>query len=86
VRRLTSIAYALLLGGAGTTLIGLSVLVAGLSARQAVRAAPLPLHPWGAAAGLLAFPLGVLCWQVARRRLDHVQPDGFAAWRLRELT
>ena len=86
MRRLTSIAYALLLGGAGTTLIGFSALIAGLSARQAVRAAPLPLHPWGAAAGLLAFPIGIVCWQAARRRLERFRPDGFAAWRLREQT
>jgi hypothetical protein len=69
----------------GSSLVGFAALIAALSARQAVRAAPLPLHPWGAAAGLLAFPAGVLFWGAAQRRLDRCQPDGFAAWRLREL-
>jgi hypothetical protein len=84
VRRLAGIAVALLLAGAGSSLIGLSALVATIGARQAVRAAPLPLHPWGAAAGLLALPLGILCWSIARRHLDGVGRDEYVAWRIRD--
>ena len=85
MRQIASVAVALLLAGAGSSLVGLSALVAALSVRQAVRAAPLPLHPWGAAAGLLALPLGLACWLVARHRLDGLDADRYAAWRLREL-
>jgi hypothetical protein len=84
VRHLAGIAAALLLAGAGSSLIGSAALVAVFSARQAVRAAPLPLHPWGAAAGLLALPFGVLCCLIAQRRLDSVGDGDYLAWRLRE--
>jgi hypothetical protein len=85
MRRLTGIAIALYLAGAATSLIGFSVLIAAYGARQAVRAAPLPLHPWGTAAGLFTFPLGLLCWQAAQRRLADVRHDAFHDWRMREI-
>lgn len=79
MRHLTNIALSLLLAGAGSSLLGFSAVVAALGARQAVRVAPL--HPWGAAAGLIALPLGLTCWRIAQHRLDE---DRFAAWRQRE--
>lgn len=85
MRRLTGIAFALYLAGAGTSLLGFSVLMAAYGTRQVVRAAPLPLHPWGTAAGLVAFPLGALCWLIAKRRLADVRYDAFRDWRMREL-
>ena len=83
MRHLTSIAIALLLAGAGSSLVGVSALVTALSVRQAVRAASF--HPFGAAAGLLALPLGIALWYTARQRLDALSDRRFAAWRLREL-
>jgi hypothetical protein len=84
MHRLTDTALALALAGAGTSLIGLSATIAAASARQAVRAAPFPLHPWVAAAGLLAFPLGLACLCAARRRLDEIAAARFRAWELRQ--
>ena len=83
MRHLTSIAIALLLAGAGSSLVGFSALITALSVRQAVRAAPL--HPFGAAAGLLALLFGIALWHTARERLDTLSDRRFAAWRLREL-
>ena len=85
MRRLTNIAVTLLLAGAAPSLVGVSATLAVFSVRQAARAAPFPLHPWGAAAGLFALPLGLICWRVARRRFNGLDADQFAAWRLREL-
>jgi hypothetical protein len=85
VRRLTSIALALYLAGTGSSLLGLSVAVAMYTLRQAARAAPLPLHPWGTVAGLIACPIGLLCWRSARRRLSALDDTSFRSWRLREL-
>jgi len=85
MRRLANIAVTLLLAGAAPSLVGVSAALAVFSVRQAARAAPFPLHPWGAAAGLFALPLGLLCWRAARHRLGRFEADQFAAWRLREL-
>ena len=85
VRRLSSIAFTLYLAAAGTSLIGFSVAIAAYGMRQAVRAEPLPLHPWGAAAGLVAFPLGLACLHAARRRLDEIAAAArFRAWEVRQ--
>ena len=84
MRRLTETTFALLMAGAGTGLIGLSTTLAAASVRQAVRAAPLPFHPWGAAAGLLAFPLGLACLFIAGRRLDQAAAMRFRAWEMRQ--
>jgi hypothetical protein len=83
VRRVAGIAVTLLLAGAGSSLVACSALRAALIARQAVRAAPI--HPFGAAAGLLALPLGAACWLFAHRRLDNLTDRRFEAWSLREL-
>jgi hypothetical protein len=85
VRRLSSIAFSLYLAAAGTSLIGFSFVIAAYGMRQAVRAEPLPLHPWGAAAGLIAFPIGALSIHAAYRRLADLDDDIYRAWRLREL-
>jgi len=85
VRQLTNAALALMLAGAGTSLIGCSTLLASLSLRQAMRAAPLPLHPWGAAAGLFALPCGLIFLRAARRRLDEIGESTYREWQLREL-
>ena len=82
MRHITGVALMLLLTGAGSSLVGFSALVAGLSIRQAVRAAPI--HPFGAAAGLLALPLGLAIWLLARRALHHVTDTEFQSWTLRE--
>lgn len=81
MRHLTSVALTLLLAGAGSSLVGFSALVAALSVRQVARAASI--HPLGAAAGLLAFPLGAALWSVARGRLEAGNRR-YEAWRLRE--
>ena len=85
MRRLSSIAFSLYLAAAGTSLIGFSTTIAAYGMRQAVRAEPLPFHPWGAAAGLIAFPIGALCLHTAFRRLAEFDDDAYRAWRLREL-
>ena len=82
MRHLASVVLTLLLAGAGSGLLGLSVVVATVSVRQTVRAAPL--HPWGAAVGLLALPLGIALWLLARQRLDELTRCRFAEWTLRE--
>ena len=84
MRHLIGIAIALLLAGAGSSLVGFSALLTALSVRQALRAAPF--HPFGAAAGLLVLPLGIALWLFARERLDDLSDRRFAAWRLRELS
>lgn len=84
MRRLTSIAFTLYLAAAGTSLIGFSTVIAAYGLRQAARAEPLH-HPWGAAAGLIAFPLGALCLQTALHRLAKLDDDAYRAWRLREI-
>ncbi|MGE3601531.1 MAG: hypothetical protein AB7N70_38995 [Dehalococcoidia bacterium] len=86
VRRLSSIAFSLYLAAAGTSLIGFSTIIAAYGMRQAVRAEPLPLHPWGTVAGLIAFPVGALCVHAAQRRLADLDDDLYRAWRLRELS
>jgi hypothetical protein len=85
VRRLSSIAFSLYLAATGTSLIGFSTAIAAYGMRQAVRAEPLPFHPWGAVAGLIAFPIGALCIFTAHRRLADLDDDAYRAWRLREL-
>jgi hypothetical protein len=85
MRRLASIAFSLYLAAAGASLIGCAAVLTALGMRQAVRAEPLPLHPWGAAAGLIAFLLGIVCWRAAQRRLPDTGGDAFRDWRLREL-
>ena len=84
MHRLINLALTLLLAGTAPSLVGFGTVVAALSARQIGRAAVL--HPWAAAAGLLALPLGAACWLLARHRLDALDGDAcFRAWRLREL-
>lgn len=83
VRHVSGVAIALILAGAGSSLVGFSALVAALTIRQAVRAAPI--HPFGAAAGLLAFPAGAGLWLLAQRRLNAAERNSFRAWSLREL-
>jgi len=78
MRRLTSIAAALLLAGAGSSLVGVSATIAALGVRQAVRAAPI--HPFGAAAGLVAVPAGAACWWLAQRILDQNDQTSFRYW------
>ena len=85
MRRLSSVAFSLYLAAAGTSLIGFSFVIAAYGMRQAVRAEPLPFHPWGAAAGLIAFPVGAFCVRVAYRRLAEYDDDVYRTWRLREL-
>jgi hypothetical protein len=85
MRRLSSIAFSLYLAAAGTSLIGFSTVIAAYGMRQAVRAGPLHLHPWGSAAGLIAFPIGALCLGAAYRRLADAGDECYRAWRLREI-
>jgi hypothetical protein len=83
VRRVAGVAPTLCLAGAGTGLMAIATLAAALAVRQAARAAPV--HPYGAAAGLLAFPLGALCWWTVRRCVAGRAVERFRAWSLREL-
>jgi hypothetical protein len=83
VRHVAGVALMLLVAVAGARLVGGSPVAAVLDARQAVRAAPI--HPFGAAAGLLVFLLSAVCVLGIRSWAHQESARRFQAWALREL-
>lgn len=83
MRRIADTVTSLVLAGIGSVLVACAAVIAAIVTRQATRAAPI--HPFGAAAGLLALPLGMGLWFAAKHRLAE-REDAYVSWSLRELS